>query len=103
MEVRTVTADDGSTYIDPPLDQSWSKQVQLQWKAAVVKDEVGVNITVDTYRDSTHETLYQISTVWAIKGFTGDFYEVWNYMSGISTGAKEIIMRRGWYGGISLH
>lgn len=96
MEIRTLRADDGSTYVDPPLDPNWSKLVQLQWKAATVYDEVGVNIMVDSYENSSsYELYYQISTEWS-KGITGSFYEIWNHMNGIAIGAREIIMRRGW-------
>lgn len=81
------------SHIEPPLDEDWDDLTKLQWQAAVVSADTGLDIEVIEFptnfcihiRSTTGGTLASISS----QGLR----DTWTYLSGIASGASAATMR----------
>jgi hypothetical protein len=76
--------------IDPPLDDSWSHQRQLEWRCAVVRVDTGLEVSVRP----GHSWLngYELPDQFSLSGRTwarsADFWNCWTYLNGLEQGAR---------------
>lgn len=93
MKARRVYADDGSSHIEPPLDQEWSELEKLKWKAEVASDDSGLEIGVapgEYHIGGVRQPyFYTVNTPHSSSG-PHTFDEAWTRMNGIVTGAQEV-------------
>lgn len=93
MKARRVYADDGSSHIEPPLDQEWSDLEKLKWKAEVSSDDSGLEIHVAPgqyyIEDERQPYFYTVNLPHSSSG-PHTFNEAWTHMNGIVSGAQEV-------------
>lgn len=92
MQVHRVTAD-GGTSIGPPLDKSWPDLKKLEWHAAAVTMDTGIEITVtpSDYRIGgwKQRGYYDVASPGSVSG-PHTYYDAWSLINGINIGAMAI-------------
>lgn len=88
MTVERVQTATGSR-IEPPLNDRWSEEDQLRWKAAVVSADTGLRIELNVQDRVAwfHAKQYGYSTAGS-GGGSYDRNEMWTLLSGFSIGAS---------------
>lgn len=93
MNVTRVQDEHGS-HIEPPLEDSWSNLEKLEWQAAVVSADSGIeHIRVS----KSHYTIggllqrgYYCVEVGTSSVAPLDYRRAWSYLNGVSQGAKAV-------------
>ena len=85
--------DGGSSYIEPPLEQSWSNLEKLEWQAAVVSEDTGIEHINVTRSHYTIGSILQRGYYCVEVGFGRsiaplNFHQAWSYLNGVSTGVE---------------
>lgn len=83
--VTRVHTDTGS-HIEPALNDDWPLLQKLQWHAAVVAHDTGLNVRVDQPDDSS---LFSIQIGNTSSGMH-DFSDAWTYLNGVTAGARAV-------------
>ncbi|MFF5778134.1 hypothetical protein ACFY7Y_14435 [Streptomyces virginiae] len=84
MIVTRIHHERGS-YIEPACDANWPSLTRLQWKAAVVTHDTGLTVNV---HEQTELGVYGV-TVGSSTSGPYSHHELWLYLSGVTTGAKQ--------------
>jgi hypothetical protein len=92
--VRRVHVDNGSSHIEPPLNDLWDDLAKLQWHAAVVSHDTGLHIEVTSSdsRERVDGEWRRIPGMYCIQVGPGSaapfaFRDAWTYLNGVSCGA----------------
>jgi hypothetical protein len=88
MDVRRVETEGGSR-IEPPHDLSWSPFKQLQWKAAVVSLDSGLDVWVN-HSGLPSPRSFALGVVGFSTSTPHSYREAWDYLNGICTGAEAV-------------
>ena len=84
------------TWIEPPIDQTWTNRKKLEWHAAIVEHDTGVRVRIGDgsfkrrradgrwIEDEPHYSVNvgSSSTVY-------NFRDAWVYLNGVSAGAQR--------------
>lgn len=85
---------EGSSWIEPPLDQTWSEDERLAWHAAVVAVDTGLRVKVWTgAADPRSPFVIGLGTAAAGMGSSGDFdfHAASTFLSGIRVGVERML------------
>lgn len=91
MRVRRIYSDeDGSSYLEPPVDENWPPLDRLRWRAAVVFEDHNITVTIHgAFDESFGDPLpgeYEIRGERLKVGPLG-FTRVADFLNGMSAGA----------------
>lgn len=92
MKVQRIQTETGS-HIDPPLQEWWGNEAQLEWKAAVASVDTGlpVSIRYGEYRRGRFKVPGIKYCV--VVGYSGTspktFSDAWTYINGVVAGAQQ--------------
>lgn len=89
-DLRRVTDKNGG-WIEPPLGQHWDDATKLEWRAAIIRYDHGIQINVYVSRRRGYFGFN--SRAWS----TSDSYtfeRAWTYLNGIGTGADLVASRQ---------
>jgi hypothetical protein len=92
MIVERIETEHGS-HIEPPLDQSWSDLEKLEWQAACVTAETGIEhiqVTRSDYRTSgiLQRGYYCVQVGYGHSIAPLNFYQAWSYLNGVARGTQ---------------
>lgn len=89
--VRTSTG----SYVEPPLDPGWDDLTKLQWHAAVVSYDTGLNVHISPGDSSIKRfgEWRKIHGTYSVRcgassTILPNFHSTWTYLNGISMGAR---------------
>lgn len=84
-------SESGGSHIEPPLDQSWSELEKLQWRAAVVALDSGVEVSVHSavfwIGDRKQEGTFDIRYGRGVES-VGYLDTAWSFLNGVELGAR---------------
>lgn len=89
---------DRGSHIEPPLDPSWDDLTKLRWHAGVVAADTGLRVEVRDGAALDAKTLrprpgcYSVN-VGGSSAAAYSFHEAWTYLSGVSTGVRQVRRR----------
>lgn len=83
MRVKRIETEDGS-YLDPPFDEQWPALQKLQWRAAVLDEDTGVDVEINEWPEGSGSfRLTAVKLDVTIEGLS----HAWDFLNGMSAGA----------------
>ena len=75
---------------EPSLEQSWPDLIKLKWRAALVRNTTGTNVTVHLQPQGHPGDYYQITlrTSGWFSATIHTYRNAWTYLNGIEAGAE---------------
>ena len=82
---RHRSKDGSSSWIEPPLDDTWSDYTKLSWNLGVIYADLGLDITLTRFETNWCITTSKISFGGVEPGF-GEFGSLWGALNHFSAG-----------------